>query len=375
MLAFVLNNRQALINLGLWIIFLWIIYLAMTWALPFILPLVFGLMIAIILDPLVRLFGKLRVPRWLGALLAILIFFGGGTALILLLAARLVVELTDFVSSVPSLVGDLITDGQELFHRLSEYVVTLSPGVVNEVKLQLENLGSTIGQLGKDIAQGALNAITSVPTLVTIFLISLLIAFFVSKDFPLWKTRLLRFVHPTVQEKGSIVIGDLGDAVVGYVRAQSILITITFAQVLVGLLVLKVEYAFSLSLLAAFLDILPLLGTGSLFIPWAVYALVSGDTHLGIGLLVVYGFVIGVRQVLEARVLAGSIGLDPLVTIVAMYAAYQVIGFLGVILAPFIIILFASLLKVQAFHFLIDPDTTDNIPAKIIWRKEETDHV
>jgi sporulation integral membrane protein YtvI len=209
--------------------------------------------------------------------------------------------------------------------------------------------------------------LANVPSTLTIFIISLLIAFFISKDFPLWKTRILRFVNPAIQEKGSIVLDDLGRAIFGYTRAQAILITITFVQVLIGLLILGVDYAFSLSLLAAVLDILPLLGTGSLFVPWAIYLLIVGNIKLAVGLLIVYGLIVAVRQILEPKILADSIGLDPLFTIVMMYAGYHAVGFLGVILAPFLLILFVSLLKVQAFHFLVDPDHSDEEKGKILW--------
>ena len=367
MLAFVLRNRQALINLGLWIIFFWLLYFALTRALPFITPLLIGVLIAILLEPIVKLLHKLRIPRGVAALTTMLITFGGGLALLTLLGARLAIELSHLSKRIPDMTTDLVVQGQDLLHQAVEFYGTLSPTMSDKLRENMTALADTLTSIGTGIATATLAWLANVPSMVTIFIISLLIAFFISKDFPLWKTRILRFVNPKIQEKGSIVLDDLGRAIFGYIRAQAILISITFIQVLIGLLILDVEYAFSLSLLAGVLDILPLLGTGSLFVPWAGYLLVTGNIKLGIGLLIVYGLIVAVRQILEPKILADSIGLDPLTTIVTMYAAYQAVGFIGVLLAPFILILFASLLKVQAFHFLVDPDHTDDEKGKILW--------
>lgn len=367
MLAFVKRNAQALINLGLWIIFFWLLYYALTRALPFISPLLLGVLIAILLEPIVKLLHKLRIPRSVSALTTILLTFGGGLTLLTLLGARLAIELGRFSTRIPELTSGMVAQGQDLLRQAITFYGTLSPTMTDKLNENFSKLADALTNLGSSIVTSLLGWLANVPSTITIFIISLLIAFFISKDFPLWKTRILRFVNPSIQEKGSIVLDDLGRAIFGYIRAQAILITITFAQVLIGLLVLDVEYAFTLSLLAAALDILPLLGTGSLFIPWAIYLLIVGNVKLAVGLLIVYGLIVAVRQILEPKILADSIGLDPLFTIIMMYAGYQAVGFLGVILAPFLLILFVSLLKVQAFHFLVDPDHSDEEKGKILW--------
>lgn len=359
MLSFVMKHRFALINLALWIVFGWLVWVGLRFALPFFLPLVFGLLIAVLIEPAVKLLIKLKLPRWIAAFTTLILFFGGGATLLLLLAAKLMIELAQFSERVPGMARGLVGKGEELLHQAVAFYTTLSPEMSEKVRDNLAKLGTVLGNIGKGISENVLHWLGQVPSAVTIFLLSLLIAYFLSKDFPLWQRRFFRLVNPSVREKGDVVLDDLGKATFGYVRAQAILIFITFCQVLIGLLILGVDYAFSLSLLAAFLDILPLLGTGSLFVPWAIYMFITGNVKLGIGLLIVYGLIVAVRQLLEPKILASSIGLDPLVTLVVMYAGYQAIGFVGVLLAPFLIIAFTSLLKVRAFDFLVDDDFSD----------------
>lgn len=354
MLSFVTKHFLTLVNLALWLAFAWLLWISAKWILPFIAPLLFGILIAIMIEPVVKLLHRLRVPRTVGTLTTLLVFFGGSFTLVMLLISKLVIELADFVGRLPSMTEGLVLQGQDLLHKAMEYYGTLSPEMSAEVQKNLNKIAAALSVFGTGVLNSMKNTLLSIPSTVTIFVLSLLIAFFISKDFRLWQVRFLRLIHPEIRKRGDVVLDDLGKATFGYVRAQVILIFITYVQALVGLLILRVEYAFTLSLLAAALDILPLLGTGSLFVPWALYALVTGNTSLGIGLLIVYGLIVAVRQVLEPKVLADSIGLDPLVTLVVMYAAYQAIGFVGVILAPFLIIIFNSLLKVRAFDFLLD---------------------
>jgi len=356
MLAFVLRHKLSLINLGLWLLFGWLVFYAARWVIPFILPLLFGVLIAILIEPIVKLLSKIRMPRWVASLTTLLVFFGGVATLLLLLGAKLMIELADFSRRVPEMTAGFVDKGRELLQEAIAFYGTLSPAMTEKVQENLDKLSQVLSNIGKGIASAVLHGLGQVPTLVTIFLLALLISYFVSKDFPIWQRRLYHLLHPAVRQKGDVVLDDLGKAAFGYVRAQTILIFITFVQVLIGLLVLQVDYAFSLSLLAAFLDILPLLGTGSLFVPWALYMLITGNIKLGVGLLIVYGLIVSVRQLLEAKIMADSIGLDPLVTIVVMYASYHAMGFLGILLAPFLIIAFSSLIKVKAFNFLVDPD-------------------
>ncbi|HEU4964789.1 MAG TPA: AI-2E family transporter, partial [Bacilli bacterium] len=280
MLSFVIRNRLALINLGLWVLVGVLTYYGLKYLLPFVVPLIFGTLIAVLFEPVVKLFVRIKFPRWLASVTALFLFFGGGATVLLLLTAKLVIELKDFAVKIPQLSAGLMARGEDLLHQGVALYGQLSPSMSDQVRTQMDKAGKTLGEIGAGMADSTVKAITNVPSMVTIFLLALIISFFLLKDFPIWQQRLLRLLHPTVREKGDVVLDDLGKATFGYLRAQAILIGITFVQVLVGLLVLHVPYAFSLSVLAAFLDILPLLGTGSLFVPWGIYMLATGNTKL-----------------------------------------------------------------------------------------------
>ena len=102
------------------------------------------------------------------------------------------------------------------------------------------------------------------------------------------------------------------DTLLKFARAYAILLGLTFVELSIGLSLLGIKNAILIALGTAVVDILPVLGTGTILIPWALYQLFSGSVGQGIGLLAIYGIITVVRQALEPRVVGRQIGLYPL---------------------------------------------------------------
>ncbi len=120
---------------------------------------------------------------------------------------------------------------------------------------------------------------------------------------------------------------------------------------------LRVEYAITIALIIGIVDILPYLGTGLVFVPWIVYTAISGDTHFAIGLGVLYIVVLVQRQVMEPKLLSSNIGLDPLATLIALFVGFKLIGFLGLIVGPVLLVIGRTLHHAGVFqdiwHFIV----------------------
>ena len=116
--------------------------------------------------------------------------------------------------------------------------------------------------------------------------------------------------------------------------AYLLIMLITFGEVSLGLWLLRVDYYLIIGLLVAVVDILPVVGSGSVLVPWGLWTLLQGSPTLGAGILLLYGVVTGVRTVLEPRIVGRRIGLSPLVTLIAMYTGMKLGGFMGLIAAP-----------------------------------------
>src|SRR5699024_5835394 len=116
---------------------------------------------------------------------------------------------------------------------------------------------------------------------------------------------------------------DLKKALLGYLKAQLTLISITGAIVFVGLLILHVDYALTIAVATGLIDLLPYLGTGIVFVPWIIYMFFTGNYFLTIGLAVLYAIVLIQRQIMEPKIVSSNIGLDPLATLIAIFVGIQ----------------------------------------------------
>jgi sporulation integral membrane protein YtvI len=133
-----------------------------------------------------------------------------------------------------------------------------------------------------------------------------------------------------------------------YARSYLILMLLTFAVVSVGLALLGVEYVLLLSALIALLDALPVIGVGTVLIPWSLFELLLGRVPLGVGLLVLYVIHELIRQIAEPRILGRNMGLHPLLTLILLYGGYTLLGFLGLLLLPVLTVTLHAVMRVRS---------------------------
>lgn len=119
-----------------------------------------------------------------------------------------------------------------------------------------------------------------------------------------------------------------------YVRAQLILMAITFFELLATFILLRVEGAVLLAVVIAALDALPVIGAGAILLPWAVFSLLLGDTATGLGLIIIWGVITLVRNCIQAKLLGDQLGLHPLITLMSIYVGWCAAGVLGMVLFP-----------------------------------------
>jgi sporulation integral membrane protein YtvI len=184
-----------------------------------------------------------------------------------------------------------------------------------------------------------------VPGTIAILIFSLLATYFLARDRQMLTSLFIRYMPATWGEKVITILKDIGVAFVGYFRAQVILALITTILSVVGLYLIGSYYALTIGLLVGLFDMIPVLGPATIYIPWVIWSFATGDTALAIKLLLLYGVVFVVRQVMEAKVVSANLGLHPLETMLAMYAGLKTIGLAGLILGPIILIALKSIIK------------------------------
>lgn len=161
-----------------------------------------------------------------------------------------------------------------------------------------------------------------------------LAAFFISARLPRLRESVRRRLPESWHEKYLPALQRVRRSLCGWLKAQGKLALVTWGIVTAGFFVLRIPYAPLWAALVALVDAIPILGTGTVLIPWGAVCLLQGNTVRGVGLLCVYAAAAVTRTVLEPRVVGRHLGLDPLMTLIALYAGYRLWGIPGLLLTP-----------------------------------------
>jgi sporulation integral membrane protein YtvI len=356
---------------GLLVLFILVVgWLLIYYVTPLIYPFLIGWLIAYLLNPVVRSMQKhLKLPRWLSTTFALFLFVGLLAAIITLIITRLIVEIGKVVEIIDQNINGWIAELVHFFQSQGlQNIIQQISNFYNENESYQNTIQTNLSSAGNRLANGVSNLlqwfidslfslISSIPNAAAIFIIAILAAFFISKDWKKLACRLTPLFNPTIRKSSKMIWTDLQKALFGYLRAQFIMISITAIVVIIGLLLLQVKYAIVIGLLIGLVDLLPYLGTGAVMVPWIIYVFINGDTAFGIGLSALYGVILVARQLIEPKVLASSIGLDPLSTLIAMVVGLNLFGFLGLIIGPVSLVILFALYRARLFqdvyHFIM----------------------
>lgn len=227
---------------------------------------------------------------------------------------------------------------------LQEYL-TLNPQIQNTLFSSTESILKSVQDWAKTSSIFLLNFLSALPGAFVIFVVSIVAALLTSMAFPDVKNFLNRFVPQRWQGNAKIVGQDLGVVLVGFLRAEIILVSVTMIITTFGLILIGNRYAVTIGVFAGLLDLFPIVGTGVIFVPWIMVLLIYGSVGAGIKILVVWVIAVVVRQALEPKVMSKNIGLHPLPTLVSMYAGLKLLGGAGLILGPTIVIIYEAIRK------------------------------
>jgi len=334
--------------------------------LPLIYPFLIAFLLAIAFNPLVnRLEKQARLPRWLAVILTMTLLLSLMLSILGIVISEIIGEIGTLANQIPRYIAEFryrltqlltVELTQSLYERFSHFYEALDPEsqarIHQHVQDVVERLADSGGKLAVGFLQALQSLLLSLPNAATVMVIVLLATFFISKDFRRIRRTLVEWIPVPLHDSTRAVVADLRRALVGFVKAQLTLTSVTALLVLVGLLLLRVPYAVTIALLTGLVDLLPYLGTGAVFVPWIAYLFITGQIALAIGLSALYVIIIIVRQILEPKVLATNVGLDPLVTLIALFVGLKLWGFVGLIAGPAAVVILGALKRAGVFRDL-----------------------
>lgn len=303
----------------------------------FFLPFVVAWIISLIANPLVRFMEKrVKIVRKHSSAIIIILVLAAVIGILYGLGSFLVRELTGFIQDIPNIYEALSQQVDVFADKLSGIYSMLPASNRNTLDTIVNGIGTSIsaymssdnfptfsdaGDFAKNIADVIFSCI-----------IVLISSYFFIAD----RDRIVAIFRKTVPDyilnKFDMINNNFKQAIGGYFKAQFKLMVIVFIILYVGFSILRVNYAFLLALVVAFIDLLPFFGTGAVIGPWAVYNLIVGRYGDAIFLIVIYLLCQLIKQLLQPKMVGDSIGISPLATLFFMFIGYQIGGLFGLII-------------------------------------------
>lgn len=319
----------------------------------FYIPFLIAFVLSLLIEPLIRfLMKKFKMRRKFSAILIFVIILSIIISLIIWGVITLVSEATSFLENI-NFYFDKISQGmQNLFSRFNFDKIKLS----DEITVILQDSSNNLIQTASSWLQGfltkLLNALTSIPTIGLYIVITILALYFMCTD----KIYMLDQIEHHLPEKWvknlTKHIKALTKALGCYLKAELKLILISFVISLIGLYIfsiigMNVKYPLMIAIGIAIVDALPIFGSGTVMVPWAIFSAFNGDIRLGVSILVLWIIMCVVRQIMEPRIVSGQIGIHPIFTLIAMYTGFRFLGFIGMFVGPIVLILLKNIYEVR----------------------------
>lgn len=313
---------------------------------PALLPFIVAAFISYMMEPMVNAFqDRFKMGRGLAVSLSMLVVFGGFGTILILLIIQLVAELVALSTTLPHVTRDVRIYLEQLIPVVIRFYGDLPVDVIAYLQDAVRNLANMLQSVVEVILASLLAVVYLVPGTFILIIVTLLATYFMSKDRRAIANFWFRIIPVPYGEKSLNILREVLGAFWSYLKAQSILVAITTTISIIGLTIIGAEYAITLGLIVGLLDMIPILGPSTLFLPWLVWLFVSGNYIFGLKVAVLYVIIMVVRQLLEARVVAANLGLHPLAVLLAMYVGLKLIGFIGLLLGPILLIAIQAALK------------------------------
>lgn len=370
------KKRIFIINTVYTVILLALFYLFFKYAFGTLFPFLLAIFVAMILQkPVGFISRKTPIKRGLASVLCVLLAFFAIITLLVLLGIWAGSELKGFIDyiiiqleDIPAFVGkiqDYLANGLSFLPDNIENSITSFIG--DKLSSLLDGSGRPAGESVKiDFAAistpllSILDTAKAIPTTLVSILVAVIACCFMTSDYKTLRGLVLGFFRPETREKiiraKNLLIPSLGKMAKAYGK----IIAITFCEISLGLGLLKLlgifdsGYIFIIAIIIALIDIVPVLGTGTVLIPWAAISLFNGNYAMAIGLIIMYVCITVIRQIIEPKLVAAQLGIPAFLMVIAMFMGTKLFGFIGLFLLPITLVMLKLLNDegiIKLFHF------------------------
>lgn len=340
-----MENRQRLKKALIWAAIILGGFVFLKYVVRLLLPFIIAFFIALILQPPVKIINKRTKisVRIISGVFVALVLSGLGF-LVFFLCSRLLTEVGKFVTALNNNSDGYVNTFFEYLDHIAEKLPFIDALGGDFSTTIADSINNMISNITAQIPQVISSFIGMLPEILLFAVILIMASYYFCVDFDKITKRIYNLFPQKAQEMLCDLRARLADSGVKYIKACIILSMITFVELLVGFLMLGVDYSFTLALIVAAVDFLPVLGAGTVLLPWSLVMFISGDRYTALGLIIIFLVVTVVRRFAEPKIISEGIGLSPVLTLLSMYIGFKLFGLAGLFFAPVISIVIIHML-------------------------------
>ncbi len=330
------------------------VYAVCVWGprlLVFFMPFVIGWIVAMIANPLVRfLERKIKIVRKHSSMVLLVAVLALVVCGLYFLVGWGIREMKDFVEALPGLYKIIQEDVTQAYRSLSRVFNFVPEDMENSFGQVMNSVGAFIGEFLQNLAASAGGAVArTLPEVLVNVIVTLVSSYLFLAEHDVLVEKVRRLMPESVKRYGVFLKKDTKALIGSYFLAQFKIMFVVAVVLFAGLLLLGVRYSFIIAIGIAVLDFLPMFGTGTALIPWAIVKVVTGEYAYGAGLILLYILTQAIRQIIQPKIVGDSMGLPPLTTLFFLYLGFKFRGIAGMILAVPVGLIFIKFYQYGAF--------------------------
>ncbi len=367
------KRKNALISLTYFAVFIVLYYLFMKYAFWMVAPFLISFVIAMALQrPIKFLSRKTFLNKKITSVVFVLLIVAVLIGVLVLAGYWIGEEFYNFYQYIIAKFGNYTEIIAKIKDWIENILSHLPTALSDKAKVAIDNVTASILNLAEKSETAAAEAQSSssstsiismlstpisgilsramqIPSILTALLIGIVSCFFMTSDYDNFVGKIKNAVSKEHEEKLVKTKHIMFDVLGKWIKSYALILFITFCEVALGLTILKWAglytggYIFVIALCTALLDILPVFGTGTVMIPWAVVSLFTHKIGFGIGLVVIYALITIIRQILEPKLVSANVDMHPVITLMCMYLGLQLFGFIGLIILPITVVIIKTL--------------------------------
>lgn len=315
----------------------------------FYIPFIIAMIIAVCVEPVIKFFMKYtKMKRKLASIVSLILVVLVIGGLITLTISKIVTEASSLLSNVNVYFDSAYQWGLQKVIDIQQGHTQIPEQIVNMLQNSLTSIIEVLKSLAINLLTGLVNFIGSLPNGMTYGIITILAIIFICFDKEYIPNAIKSQIPTKWFEKIKQIINEMCSVSIKYIKAEAKLSLICFIWVLVSLsfiniIGIKVDYLLIMAVFIGFIDLLPLFGAGAVMLPWTVYLLIIGNIPLAISVAIIWIIWAVIKQLTEPKMVSKEMGMHPIFTLVGMYTGFKIMGVLGLIIGPIILLIIKNI--------------------------------